>query len=356
MNNFPPLLVKTVTWFLRTFVGKIVLRYIYNSTYKTAVNAGITTVRDMGSFYYNDIRCRDKYDSGKKIGPRVIASGSMITSTGGHGYEFPDRKVADSPWEDRKAVREHIIHQVDWIKICNTAGVSDARFEGEAGEPTMTVEEISAACDEAHTRNFMVATHCESTEGIRRALEAGVDSIEHGAVIEPDMIELFKNNPKALRGYTSLVPTLSAFFIPGFAEKLKKNPANDILIKNTADIGAGCKAGLITAYANDITLGTGNDASVPRVPQYYLYKELLNFHELGGIPIRDVLHIATVDTSRLIGVDDETGTLDSGKSADFIVLDKNPTIDLRYLFRPKHVVVRGHAIMKPKFKTYKKNM
>lgn len=353
VNNFPPLLVKLVTWFLKTWMGKLYLRIIYPGNYQTALNAGITTVRDVGSFYYNDIRCRDRIAEGKMRGPRIIACGSLITSTGGHGYEFPDRKVADNPWEDRKAVREHILHQVDWIKICNTAGVSDARFVGEAGQPTMTEAEIAAACDEAHSRGFMVATHCESTEGIRRALEGGVDSIEHGAPIPEELVPLFKNNPKALRGYTALVPTLSTFFIPDFEHKLKPTPANKMIIENTRLVGEGCASGLRTAIENGIHLGIGNDSGIPRVTHYNLYQELQNFQKHGGLSAKEIIHIATVGTSELIGTEKVTGSLDKGKSADFIVLDANPLEDLSHLYKPKHVVARGQMIWNPRFKVFK---
>lgn len=354
INNFPPKLIKFVTSITKSRLGHIYLHFAYRQNYRTAVNAGITTVRDMGSFFWNDIKCRDYFNRDKgPIGPRIIASGKMITSTGGHGYEFPDRTVVDNPWADHQAVRSHEVHLVDWIKICNTAGVSDAKFDGQPGQPTMTVTEIEAACSEAHTRGYLVASHCESTEGIRRALEGGVDTIEHGAEITPELIPLFLNNPKALRGYSALVPTLSAFLIPDFKDKLKKRSYNELIVRNTATIAKGCIKGFVTAVNNGILVGTGNDASVPRVPQYYLYQELLNFQKYGKLTPKEVIHIATVDTAKLINMEGIIGALNVGYSADFIVLNKNPLDNLENLIKPLHVIARGRAIMRPKYKTFK---
>lgn len=360
MDNFPDILLSFAEWFLKTWIGKIYLKIGYKQNYRTALNAGITTVRDTGSFYYNDIRCREYFNKKAKknpmkcqIGPRILACGRMITATGGHGYYFPDRRVADDPWDDRKAVRETIIHEVDQIKICNTEGISDATFIGEAGKVSMTTEEIQAACSDAHSRYKLVATHCESTEGLKRALLAGVDTIEHGARIPEDMIALFLNNPNALRGYTALVPTLSAFFIPDLEHKLKPTEENHIIIENTKLIGESTKEGFLTAVHNGIPIGVGNDASVPRVTHYDLYKELLYMQEFAGLTNQELIHMATVDTAKILGIEDITGTLEAGKSADFIVLDKNPLEDLHNLYKPRHVVARGHCIMKPRFKVFR---
>lgn len=359
MNQFPELLVKFVTWILKTSIGKQILKLEYKQNFRTAINAGITTVRDMGSFYYYDVRYKHKNkrrptDKKRKLlFPRIIASGSMITATGGHGCLYPDCCISDDPWTTRKKVRENISHQVDWIKICCTEGVSDAEFIGEAGKVSMTRQEIEAACEEAHSRNKLIATHCESTEGLRRALLAGVDTIEHGAPIPDDLIELFKHNPNSLRGYTALIPTLSAFFIPDLDKKLKNTEENHIIIENTRIIGDGVKTGLITAYNNDIVIGVGSDASVPRVTHYDLYKELGYIKEFLGLSNAELIQMATLDNARILGISSVTGSLEVGKVADFMVLEKNPLEKIKHLYKPNKVIARGMLIDKPKFKVFK---
>lgn len=360
INNFDDIWIKLATWFLTLWPGKLYLKLVYKKNLRDTVNAGITTVRDVGSLYFNDVRCRNYFNkmakgkpTQRQIGPRILASGNLITATGGHGYLYPDKAIANDPWADRNAVRKTLTHVVDWIKICNTEGISDATFIGEAGKVSMTSEEITALCDEAHSRNKMVATHCESTEGLRRALLAGVDTVEHGSIITDDLIPLFKNNTKALRGYTSLVPTLSAFFIPDLEHKLKPTEENHIIIENTKLIGEQVKKGFLTALANQIAIGVGNDASIPRVTHYDLYKELLYMQSFSQLSNVELIHMATVDTAKIIGLDSIVGSLDQGKSADFIVLRDNPLQDLNNLYKPRHVVIRGHMILKPKFKTFK---
>lgn len=360
VNNFSEPMVRFSIGFLKTFIGKLYLKREYRENYRFSVNAGITTVRDVGSLYFNDVKCREYYKKkGKKtpswrqIGPRIIASGRMITATGGHGYNYPDNAVADEPWHDRKRVRENLMQMVDWIKVCNTEGISDAAFIGEAGKVSMTVEEIKAITDEAHGRNKLVATHCESTEGIKRALLAGVDTIEHGASIPDELIGLFKNNPNSLRGYTSLIPTLSAFFIPDLEHKLKPTEENHIIIENTKLIGAGAKSGFLTAVEHDILVGIGNDASVPRVTHYDLYKELKYMKAFANLSNEKLIEMATRDTAKILNIDHITGTLETDKSADFMVLKANPYEDLDHLYKPVHVVSQGHFIKKPKFKVFK---
>jgi imidazolonepropionase-like amidohydrolase len=191
---------------LNTRIGRSVLLGMMKTNAAAQLNSGVTTCRSMGDLFYMDIKLRNMVKGGEAPGPRLLVSGPIITPTGGHGRTFG--VVADSPWGVRKAVRRNLQEQVDVIKIASTGGVTDALQLGEAGRPTMSLEEVEAACVEAHMAGLMVASHAESTEGVRIALKAGVDTIEHGASLDDEMIELFLHNPKSLRGYSSLVPTL----------------------------------------------------------------------------------------------------------------------------------------------------
>ena len=345
---------KTLYKLMYTPLGKLIIKIFSSTNCKTEVNSGVTTIRDVGSIHYQDLKLRNKINAGRRVGPRIVACGPFITSTGGHGWEWPTTRCCDGVVEFTHAVRENYTLGVDWIKICNTGGVTDARFVGEAGMPHMTTEEIEAVCKEAHRKNLMVATHCESTEGMREALAAGVDTIEHGSFIEPDMVPLFLNNPKSYRGYVCITPTISAARgITSNADYFIPSEGNKIMLKNGDLITKGCEAALKAAHEHGIKLCIGTDASVPFVTHYNTYKELIYFKEIIGYTNAEVIEIATKQTAEVINVDKVTGTLDVGKSAHFIVLSGNPLDDLNVLKQPRHVCAMGNYIKKPKVKRNK---
>lgn len=331
-------------------LGKAYLKARMKRNAQTALNAGVTTMRTAGDFEHLDIKLRDEINAGKCPGPRLVVAGRSICVTGGHGALMAH--VVDNPWDGRKAVRDCLRHGSDVIKILSTGGVMDAKRLGEAGRAQMTVDEIAAICDEAHRGGYKVMTHCESTLGIREALAGGVDSIEHGAPIPDDLIPLFKHNPNALNGYTTLVSTISAplDLCELGVEVLK---ISDVVQQNAEIIRDGLISGLKTAIENDIPVGMGTDASVPFVPQYEFWRELLYYQHFTGISNRRAINIATEQNAKLLGLADVTGTLESGKSADFIVFDANPLEDLRALESVVHVVYRGNLIKEPTFKKVK---
>jgi imidazolonepropionase-like amidohydrolase len=193
-------------------------------------------------------------------------------------------------------------------------------------------------------------THCESTLGIREALLGGVDSIEHGAPIPDDLIPLFKDNPKALNGYTTLVSTLSApMDLCELGTEVLKIPP--IAQQNGEMILGGMVEGLKTAIEAGIAVGMGTDASVPFVPHYEFWRELVYYQHFAGISNERAISIATEQNAVLLGIEETTGTLEVGKSADMIVLTGNPLEDLFALEHVVHVVHRGHLIENP---TYEK--
>ena len=336
---------------LNTFIGRWLIYGLYKRNVRTFVNSGVTTLRDVGSFFNMDLKVRNAINAGKLDGPRVISSGAIICPTGGHGSQFPGTLVADGVAECLRAVRTNYHHGVDWIKICSTGGVTDAKFEGEAGLPHMSVEEIRAVCEDAHRRHLMVASHCESTAGMRDCLEAGVDTIEHGGVIEEDMVEMFLKNPRTLRGYTALIPTLAAARgIWDHRDYLKPSKAHEIILKNCRLVMEGCVAGFQKALETGIKVGVGTDSSVPFVTPYNTYHELLLFEQASSLTPLEIIHIATKETAEIINMDYLTGTLDEGKAADFIVLEKSPLEDLHNLKQPAMVVAAGKLFDAPKYK------
>jgi len=309
-----------------------------------ALNAGVTTIRTMGDPEDLDLIIRDEVREGKIHGPRLLCAGKLIAPTGGHGG--PVARTADGTLEITKAVREFVRKDVDLIKISSTGGVMDAKMIGEAGRPQMTVEEIEAACIEAHRGGVMVATHCESTQGIREALAGGVDTIEHGADIPDELVEQFKNNPKAKRGYTCLIPTLAAGM--GMATlPLEVTHITPMILANGVIVQKEMIKGMRKAYQTGIKFGVGTDAAVPFSTHYEVWKELKYFMKYSEMTAREAISIATKDTAEILGIEDITGTLEIGKSADIQVVDGNPLDDIDTLGRVKKVIVSGTLLDKP---------
>jgi imidazolonepropionase-like amidohydrolase len=305
----------------------------------------------MGEPMYFDIKLRKKIEEGEFIGPRLLCAGRGICPTGGHGEWFGF--AVDDKGEIRKAVRRNIRNEVDHIKILSTGGVMDARMVGEAGRPQMTVEEIEVASYEAHRGYLLIATHCESTEGMREALLGGVDTIEHGAEITDELVELFKNNPKSFRGYTAVVPTISAGM--GLATlPIKDTKITQVKHENAKIIELGMIKGLQRAYKEGIKFGVGTDASVPYVPHYNLWKELIYLVKYTGMTNQEAIYYATKNNAEIIGLGDLTGSIEVGKSADFQVVSGNPLENLEYLGDVSMVFIRGNVVKDPKVKKFKK--
>ncbi len=333
-----------------TPIGKIAIRAMMKKNALNALNAGVTTLRCMGDPLYLDVELRKKIENGEIIGPRLICAGQSICITGGHGGLLG--YIADSIPEMRKCVRHNLREEVDCIKIISTGGVMDARKLGEAGRPQMTIEEIETACIEAHRGNIMVATHCESTKGIHEALLGGVDTIEHGGPLTDDLIPLFKNNPKSLRGFTAVIPTLCAGM--GLATlPYKTTKITPIKYENARLILKGEIQGFQKAHKEGIRFGVGTDASVPYSTHYEVWKELKYFLKYSNMTPQEAIYFATKNTAEILGIDDITGTIEVGKFADLQVVKENPLANINALGEVIKVIIRGILINKPKVKKVK---
>lgn len=331
--------------FLGTPIGRIILFNMMKNNALNALNAGVTTLRTMTDPLYIDLKLRDKINQGEILGPRLLCAGKGICITGGHGF-FASH-IADSKVEVRKGVRENLRNEVDLIKILSTGGVMDARKIGEAGRPQMTVEEIETACFEAHRGNLLVATHCESTEGVEEALKGGVDTIEHGAEIKESLIPLFKDNPKALRGYTALIPTVSAGM--GLATlSADVTKITEVKHENAKLIERGMIEGLRTAYENGIKFGVGTDASVPYSTHYDVWKELKYFMKYTDMSAKEAIYRATKNNAEILGIEKITGSIESGKYADLIIVEENPLDNIETLNDVSMVMIKGRLLNNPK--------
>lgn len=306
---------------------------------KIELMSGVTTIRAVGGLRDFDTRVRDEIICGKAIGPRIIASNEGISVPGGH-MAGSVAVAVKSPDEAIKLVHKGRRQGTDFVKLMITGGVLDAKEKGTPGELKMSPAIVKAACDEAHSLGCIVAAHVESTEGVKVALEGGVDSIEHGAQPTEEILELFKQNGAFLT--TTLSPAL-----PYALFDRKVSCASEVEQYNGNIVFEGIIACAKAALENDIPVALGNDVGCPWVSQYDFWRELVYFHNFVGVSNSFALHTATLQNARLAGVGDVTGSLEVGKCADMIVCKDNPLDDLRALRSIELVVTRGCRIDNP---------
>ena len=308
--------------------------------------SGVTTVRSVGDPGFADVAVRDAINAGKSPGPRLVTSGTGITVPGGHGAGLFAQAVS-TPDEARAVVRTCFAHGCDLVKLFITGGVFDAEIEGEPGVLRMSPQIARAVCDEAHKLGLRTAAHIESAEGVRVGLEAGVDSIEHGAPLDDGLIALFKGNGAGR--VSSLTCTISPAlpFVELVPEKTHSTP---IQKTNGSIVLDGIIRGARQALTAGISVGLGTDSSCPYVTQYDMWREVVYFERIVGASRKLALHAATLGNARILGLGQETGSLEPGKSADLIVLDKNPLDNLEALRNVRMVMARGQLDQRPQVK------
>lgn len=309
---------------------------------KLELLGGVTTIRTVGGLGDFDTRCRDDIAKNKKKGPRILASNEGISVPGGH-MAGSVAIVASSNEMAVAQVHKAKDQKVDWIKLMITGGVMDAKEKGTPGELKMSPSMVKAVCDEAHKLGYKVAAHTESPEGVRVALENGVDSIEHGAKMDEATAQLYLEKKAFL--CTTLSPALPyALFDPAVSGVSEKEQYNgNIVFEGIIDSAK-------EALKHGIPVGLGNDVGCPYITQYDFWRELFYFHKYCGVTNRFALYTATLQNARLMGIDDITGSIEAGKCADLIVTKGNPLEDLKSLRTLERVIYRGHEIVNPKVK------
>lgn len=309
---------------------------------KDELYSGVTTIRTVGGLGDFDTRLRDDIAAGKKPGPRILAANEGISVPGGH-MAGSVAIAADSVEEALQHLETSKAQKVDLVKLMITGGVLDAKEKGVPGELKMAPEMVKAVCDKAHTMGYMVAAHVESPEGVKVALKNGVDSIEHGAKADEEMISLFKEHNAFL--CTTLSPALPyALFDRSITNASEVEQFNgNVVFEGIIDCAKA-------AIANDIPVVLGNDVGCPWITQYDFWRELYYFHKYVGVSNAFALYTATCRGAEMAGIGDITGTLEAGKCADMIVVEKNPLEDLRVLRNVDMVIAQGKVIRAPKVK------
>ena len=306
---------------------------------KQELLSGVTTIRTVGGIGDFDTRCREDAAAGKIPAPRILAANQGISVPGGHmagSVAVAAKNNAEALAQLAKASAQG----VDLVKLMITGGVMDATAKGTPGELKMKPEMVRVVCQQAHKMGYKVAAHTESPEGVKVALENGVDSIEHGAKMDEETIRLYKERGAFL--CTTISPALPyALFDLSVSGATEKDQYNGKIVFD------GVIESAKTALANDIPVGLGNDVGCPYITQYDFWRELCYFHKYCGVSNRFALHTATLRNAQLAGVGDQTGSLAPGKSADFIVMRRNPLEDLTALRQLEMVVCRGRVIKKP---------
>lgn len=309
---------------------------------KDELYSGVTTIRTVGGLGDFDTRLRDDIAAGKKPGPRILAANEGISVPGGH--------MAGSVAIAAGSIEEALQHleiakaqKVDLVKLMITGGVLDAKEKGVPGELKMAPEMVKAVCDKAHAMGYKVAAHVESPKGVKVALQNGVDSIEHGAKPDEEMIALFKEHNAFL--CTTLSPALPyALFDRSITNASEVEQFNgNVVFEGIIDCAKA-------AIANDIPVVLGNDVGCPWITQYDFWRELYYFHKYVGVSNTFALYTATCRGAEMAGIGDITGTLEPGKCADMIVVEKNPLEDIRALRNVDMVVSQGKVLRSPKVK------
>lgn len=332
-------LVKTL---MGTALSRAVAYKVVSDFARTELLSGVTTIRTVGGLGDFDTRLRDEIAAGKRVGPRILAANEGISVPGGH-MAGSVAVAAHSMDEALKQLEHAENEKVDLVKLMITGGVLDAKEKGVPGELKMKPEMVKAVCDRAHAAGYKVAAHVESPEGVKVALANGVDSIEHGAKPDDEMIRLFKEKNAFL--CTTISPV-----VPYALFDRSLTNATEVEQYNGNIVFDGIVECARAALANDIPVVLGNDVGCPWITQYDFWRELCYFHKYTGVSNAFALYTATKRSAELAGIGDITGSIEKGKCADMIVTKDNPLDRLEALRHVDMVIARGRVIYSPKIK------
>lgn len=309
--------------------------------------AGFTTVRDLGDNGINSVSLRKAINAGWIVGPRIYTAGKSLATTGGHADPTnalrgnyrrdagPLEGVINGPDDARKAVRQRYKDGADLIKLTATGGVLSLATSGH--NPQFTEEELQAIVQTARDYNMAVAVHAHGTEGMRRAVLAGVDSIEHGTYMTDDIMQLMKE-----RG-TYWVPTnLAGEWVAQKAAEPGYFP--EVVRPKAAAIGPAIRETFRKAHAAGVKIAFGTDSGVSAHGDNAREFELM---VAGGMAPMQAIQSATLEASRLLRVEEQLGTLEVSKLADVVAVQGNPLEDIRAMHNVVFVMKEGEVFRRP---------
>jgi imidazolonepropionase-like amidohydrolase len=305
------------------------------AAYKTLM-AGVTAIRDMGGKSGIDLGLRQAVHAGLIPGPRMLVSGRLICMTGGHGWQLG--REANGPDDVRQAAREQIKAGADIVKLMATGGVMTPGVE--PGSEQLTEEEMRAGVEEAHKAGKKTATHAMGTRGILNALRAGIDSIEHGVYLDEEAVAMMA--AKAI----PLIPTISALYfietkgieagIPAYAveKTLRVKPHHQESIRMARQAG--------------VPIAAGTDAGTPFNLHGQNLTEIKLLVDYGGFSPMEAIEAGTRISARVMGLENELGTIEEGKLADIILVRGNPLDDIDILLKEENIrlVMKGGVLVK----------
>jgi imidazolonepropionase-like amidohydrolase len=307
---------------------------------KKTLMAGFTTVRDLGGSGVN-ISLRNAINAGSVVGPRVFTAGKSIATTGGHadptnsyrkdlmGDPGPKDGVINSPEEARQAVRQRYKDGADLIKITATGGVLSLAKDGSG--PQFTLDELKAVIETAKDYGMHTAAHAHGAEGMKRAVLAGITTIEHGTLMTEEVMDLMKQKG------TFYVPTISA---GRFVAEMAKVPGyyHPLVVPKATSIGPQLQETFGKAYKRGVKIAFGTDAGV--FPHGDNGKEFTYMVEVG-MPVMEAIKSATITNAGILGMADKIGTLEAGKLADIVATDENPIQNVKTLEKVSFVMRDG---------------
>jgi imidazolonepropionase-like amidohydrolase len=310
----------------------------------TTLKTGFTTVRQVGDSGLIAISLRNLINSGQIIGPRIFTSGKSIATTGGHAdptngkdsdsYEYPvaEDGVINGPYDAYTAVRQRYKDGADGIKLTVTGGVLSVAKSGD--NPQFTEEEVEAVVKAAKDYGMWVAVHAHGAEGMKRAVIAGVNSVEHGTFMTNEVMDLM------IKKGTYYVPTISAGeFV---AEKAKiDNYFPEIVRPKAASVGPQIGDTFNKAYKRGVKIAFGTDAGVQAHGTNW--KEFVYMVKFG-MPAMETIQSATISTAQMLGIDSTLGSIEVGKIADLIAVDGNPIQDINVMEKISFVMKEGRVI------------
>jgi len=298
--------------------------------------SGVTTIRNVGSSAYTDIALRDAIAAGDVIGPRILASGPPLGITGGHcddnmlapEYQERGEGVADGPWAVREMVRRNVKYGADLIKYCGTGGVFSKGTR--VGAQQYTAEEVAAIVEEAHMHGRKVAVHAHGANGIKVALRAGVDTIEHASLIDDEGLELARKNGAFLS-----MDIYNSEYTQ--SEGPKRGELEEFLRKDR-EVAQAQRDNFRKAVAKGIRLTMGTDTGVHRHAD--APKQLAWMVRYGMTPMQ-AIQAATKVGAEALGIDGEVGRLAPGYSADIVAVTADPLTDIASLGDIEFVMKAG---------------